>query len=530
MAVVQISRIQHRRGRELSGTGLPQLASGELGWAVDTRSLYIGNGSVSEGAPTVGNTKIITEHDNILDLVADYAYREGEIETREGSLVERSLQARLDDYVSLRSFGAVDGIDISNILQKALLELFYRIEDHVILYIEPGRYTISKTIYVPPYTNIIGAGKDKTVFQKNGNFTMFETISGAPGQYSGTLDSIIPVTQPEIAQTQLQFQNQYIRIEHLTVEDLGNSNIIFRLNSTRNSLFDNLKFTAPTQANSSGSKVFEFVSKNDLVSCNNNLFTNCEFENYSAAFKTNTYVESNIVEKCSFKNLYRAFDFADELVPGQAGPRFNTITNCYFKDINQEAVYIEAGKYNTSSHNHYDENIGTDGGSESTAQYPIIFFGESDNNSVDDYFQRSYSAGIDQQFIITAPYLPEVQGPVFYERNGTTSIEVVANTTPLLLFRLDADKTKKYEIDYFYESTVVGRDFTRSGKLEVFVNRSSNTATTVDDYETTGVDSLDENLKFSANLVQNEGIWAVQVLTENPNDFGTLSFKVKSKS
>ena len=63
MAVVSISRIQQRRGRAKSGTGLPQLASGELGWAIDTQELYIGNGSVSEGAPAVGNTRILTQYD-----------------------------------------------------------------------------------------------------------------------------------------------------------------------------------------------------------------------------------------------------------------------------------------------------------------------------------------------------------------------------------------------------------------------------------------------------------------------------------
>ena len=44
MAVVQISRIQIRRGQKNLGSGLPQLASGEFGWAVDTQELYIGNG------------------------------------------------------------------------------------------------------------------------------------------------------------------------------------------------------------------------------------------------------------------------------------------------------------------------------------------------------------------------------------------------------------------------------------------------------------------------------------------------------
>lgn len=63
MAITSISRIQQRRGKSNSDTGLPQLASGEFGWAIDTQELYIGNGSVSEGAPAVGNTRILTQLD-----------------------------------------------------------------------------------------------------------------------------------------------------------------------------------------------------------------------------------------------------------------------------------------------------------------------------------------------------------------------------------------------------------------------------------------------------------------------------------
>ena len=57
MAIVQISRIQHRRGK---ATDLPQLAAGELGWVVDEQRLYIGSGTVADGAPAVGNTEVIT--------------------------------------------------------------------------------------------------------------------------------------------------------------------------------------------------------------------------------------------------------------------------------------------------------------------------------------------------------------------------------------------------------------------------------------------------------------------------------------
>jgi hypothetical protein len=61
MAVTQISKIQVRRGRQ---ENLPQLAAGELGWAIDTQQLYIGNGSFEQGAPNEGNTEILTEFSN----------------------------------------------------------------------------------------------------------------------------------------------------------------------------------------------------------------------------------------------------------------------------------------------------------------------------------------------------------------------------------------------------------------------------------------------------------------------------------
>ena len=127
MAVVQISKIQIRRGRKNSGTGLPQLSSGELGWAVDTQELYIGNGAASEGAPQVGNTKILTEADDLLTTAGDYAYRRGEIQTGEAisAPVERTLQEKLDDIVSIKDFGVESGPDDQTVkIQRAIDQLF----------------------------------------------------------------------------------------------------------------------------------------------------------------------------------------------------------------------------------------------------------------------------------------------------------------------------------------------------------------------------------------------------------------------
>jgi hypothetical protein len=57
MAVTQISKIQIRRGLQ---ENLPQLSSAELGWSIDEQRLFIGNGTLAEGAPVVGMTEILT--------------------------------------------------------------------------------------------------------------------------------------------------------------------------------------------------------------------------------------------------------------------------------------------------------------------------------------------------------------------------------------------------------------------------------------------------------------------------------------
>jgi hypothetical protein len=66
MAIVQISKIQQRRGLQQD---LPQLASAELGWSVDAQKLYIGNGTLEEGAPDLGLTEILTEN-SVPEIIA----------------------------------------------------------------------------------------------------------------------------------------------------------------------------------------------------------------------------------------------------------------------------------------------------------------------------------------------------------------------------------------------------------------------------------------------------------------------------
>ena len=77
MAVVEIAKIQIRRGDARTETGMPPLDTGELGWAISgtdpystNPELYIGN-KVADGASVDANTRILTELDlpNIFNSV-----------------------------------------------------------------------------------------------------------------------------------------------------------------------------------------------------------------------------------------------------------------------------------------------------------------------------------------------------------------------------------------------------------------------------------------------------------------------------
>jgi hypothetical protein len=151
VAVVQISKIQVRRGQKNSNSGVPQLSSAEFAWAVDSQELFIGNGSVLEGAPYVGNTKILTEHDNILDLASSYQFASDD--TAITLSVPRSLQSKADETVSVADFGAVgDGsTDCVAAFETAFTELFRNANENYKkeLIIPNGEYLFTSDLAVP---------------------------------------------------------------------------------------------------------------------------------------------------------------------------------------------------------------------------------------------------------------------------------------------------------------------------------------------------------------------------------------------
>ena len=183
MAVVQISKIQVRRGQKNAGIGVPQLSSAEFAWAVDSQELFIGNGSVAEGAPAVGNTKILTEHDNILELAASYRFAADD--TSITLSIARGLQSKIDEIqVSVVDFGAVpDGSTDSTLaFTTAINELFKNSNDKFkkILAVPNGVYLFLDDLIIPSNVLIKGENSQETVLEIGDNNIIFQDISGTP--------------------------------------------------------------------------------------------------------------------------------------------------------------------------------------------------------------------------------------------------------------------------------------------------------------------------------------------------------------
>jgi len=538
VAVVSISRIQIRRGRKNQGTGLPQLASGEFGWAVDSQELYIGNGSVAEGAPYVGNTKILSELDDLFEFARSYTYLGSTAYMQTGSSinvpVQRSLQDRLDDRVSVRAFGASgDGSNQTTELQRAIDQLFLNpatktnSSSRVILHLEPGTYVIDSTIYVPPYANIVGAGIGKTVITMTGSGPAFKTVNssstiGSPAAHSTTTITNQPTN---ILMTGLTINS--------TTDQIG-----LQLDSCINSLFEDINLVNQWTSGDAGSVNEIGIKLNSLnfaVTTKNNCFNRIQFNNVSYGVYSDYDITNNKFDNCIFENNYISVAFGNTSIIGSigqsTGPYQNTISNSSFNYIDRQAILVAAGTGNTSFSNRFGL-VGNVGGSPADAVYPVIQFDDILNVSEGDWFERSRSLGYDESYILNTPYIPEVQGATIYQNTYTHKLQINFTGTYEKLFRLPADSRKSFEIEYMYVSSQVNA--TRTGTLYVIVDPVTNTQSLSDEYDYIGDSAYQETLKFKAQTFDENGdlsidTIAVMMLNSTTSDVANFYYRVKTK-
>lgn len=486
MAVVQISKIQVRRGRKQGEAGVPQLSSGELAWAVDTQELYIGNGSVQEGSPAVGNSKVLTEHDNLLNLIESYKFARDDASITKS--VFRTLQSKLDDRVNVKDFGAVgDGIaDDTTAFQNAVDELFRNSnsEFRKQLYIPTGHYLIANTLTIPSFSLLEGESQVGTVLLVNSSSIKVTSSNG---------------TDP--ANWQSTDRPKNIIIDRMTFRFTTGH---FDISGLADSKFHRVSFEGPHTTNQdvataavSDAMVFMSNTNNSGTVLSGLEFTDCRFQNAYRAFnftQTNALSCQLTIKDSEFHNLYYAMEING--VSGQECKwnidqnRFNEVVGSVL-----QADYGQGFKFyqNTITNCGNDINQSTD------PERSIIVFGEHGNNIVlENSFDRQKVAYSQVLTNDERVHYPEVLNGADVSSNEQIKQNLFVNfsPTPLAMFSsLNRRTTLKYIVDFQNGSS-------RQGEITIVNGDSLTNPTITDRYTTTNNgDSNVTSLEFSVRLV-----------------------------
>lgn len=534
MAIVQISRITQRKGQL---DDLPQLAGAEFGYAVNERRLFIGNGTLQEGAPVIGNTEVLTEFSNIFELQNTYTFK-GEAAgyvaqtgPAAGSPITQSLQSRLDSYVVITDFGAVgDGItDNTDAINRALSEIYCRTTNIAArrgIFFPAGVYLIKESIIIPPYAFLYGEGATASVI----------TMDVASDVSS--LNSYVARTGDSLQQTGAQIGNngatppQEITIENIGFQSLQNIDL-FLVDAAHDVAFLNCGFVGPltrTQISTGGEDNISGVAFNSTGSLivNNITFQQCLFSNTTYASRIQDIVEGIAFTDCHFDTLFEGIYVDQHLGNTPEGVRIVTST---FDSIFQRGVIFENSARCVSAFNtFYDVGTRFSG----TPTDPIVYLNAATNTSVNDMFTRT-DIEVETTLI---PRIQTLDNPVVNLDNGrylnignyqfqaavVVNIADFASTTTLLTTDsgnpAGSPMTGQFHaFDMRY--TFIRGTIYRSGTLSVIAGSGSGGLSYTDDYNENAASGLTLTVTQSVNTV------TVSYSTTSTGQSGELTYSIQ---
>ena len=510
MSVIQISKIQIRRG-QTGQTNFPQLASGEFGWSIDQQELYIGNGAVSEGAPAVGNTRVITEADiNNLFLITNTEYTYKATINNSSTVITginknypvvRPLQDRLDDQNTIYNFGAVgDGLaDDTAAIQRAIFQSFNTVTSANLgpLYFPAGTYNITATIYIPPYAELRGTGAGKTIIKNVSNSTIFQTTDRQGHQLGSLITGDISSAVCNVNINGITFNST-----------LTNSAPLLRLDCVVDSKVSDCEFVGSA---SSSTQAAGIELRGGVVGSTNIHIESCKFYQLGKGVYSNYDVDSVNIAKNRFERLDKGIVLAETLsatTGSFTGPLNVLISDNAFVNINYQGIYAGANNRtdgsNISSVDNYFENVGNgyNNPQGDLAQITeIVAFGSTGNSSENDKFSRLNAINSATLFSTTTQVKPIVTGPVLLKFNSPKTVLITSSATPInpgtiLVYPISTSVGNNQIIDVDYTVYRPATGVTRRGKVNLLVT----TATTAIKDDFTYIGSNDGDIKFRAIL------------------------------
>jgi hypothetical protein len=541
VAIVQISRITARKGLQ---EDLPQpLAGAELGWAVDDRRLFIGNGALEEGAPVVGNTEILTEFSDILSFAGQYTYK-GEaagytVQTgaTPSSPVSQSIQSRLDSYAVVTDFGAVgDGVtDDTAAINRALYQLFCVQNNPAIrrsLFFPAGNYIVTDTIKIPPYARLYGEGTNSSIINFSvqnwaANTAYAEstlvyyvptttyyrsiapvpatgiTISNALYWAAESLPSYVVQTADSLQQTGVNIATngatppKSIEMSNMAiVTDQIHDGLL--VENAQQCSFSNMSFEGPLTTADLTTSIDDTVavdwSSTPSLPCKQINFDNCKFSGFTYSMNTEQQIEGSVVSNGQFDTLYQGAVLGGAS-PSNGGPTGVKFIGNVFDNIYEEGIYINGVSLNASGYNIFYD-VGNHFNGATSPASAVITIDAINNISVGDMFQRTAAfSGTYPRIKIfnsatqTVPAsigidsAAQIQMGSFVRETGVQAT-LSAGASSATLFTVSSAQIKAFKMDY----TITVETSVRTG-----------TITVVNDAD----DSAGDGLSYTDDYVQN---------------------------
>jgi hypothetical protein len=436
VAIVQISRITQRKGRR---DDLPQpLAAAELGWAADTRQLFIGNGTLEDGAPIIGNTEVLTEFSDILSFATQYIYQGDaagytvQTGSTPGDPVAQSLQRRLDSYAIITDFGPTgDGVtDVTADINRALNQIFCQSINPAArrsLYFPAGTYIITDTLRIPPNCQLYGDGPDSTIISFNvqihssavpyaagvlvksgssyyrSNFPVPVGInigdSGPSGPY--WTEESLPEYIVRTADSGQQIGTNSGAAGRLLPSNIEIYSMKFVTNQIQNGVllekatrcvFDSVTVQGPLGIQDLDTDADDIVAVQWSSAVNivtrNISWTNSEFSGFTYATNTQQQIQGATFDRCNFDTLYQGVVLGGAS-PVAGGPTGVRLVHCIFDQIYGEGVVIDGVSHNATAYNSFYNVANGFSNNYDNAISSIIQIDAENNVSIGDMFVRN---------------------------------------------------------------------------------------------------------------------------------------------
>jgi len=405
VAILQISRITQRKGLEQD---LPQpLAGAELGWAIDERKLYIGNGELAEGAPVVGNTEVLTEFSDLLSYVTAYTYQGDaagytvQTGATSGNPVTQSIQARLDSYAIVKDFGATgDGVT-----DPPFAQLYGEGSNSSII-----SFQVNNWVTLTPYASGV-----MVYYTVNGNYYRSKSVvpaedpasPGSPIAPTNTtyweqqdLPEYVIQTADSLQQTGVSIGTngalppQNIEMINMAVKtaNQGNGTTVLHnvclVDRTSQVSFEQVNFQGPFTTADGNTEIDALAcvhfNSSPSLPCVQINFSGCKFSGATYGIMTD-----NVIKGCTISGGY--FDTLFQGVMLDTEPTGVRIVENIFDNIYHEAIVITGATLNASAYNiFYDVgNIFLD-----IVTTPVIDIDADNNISVGDLFERTTADSI----------------------------------------------------------------------------------------------------------------------------------------